>query len=621
MAKLTLRRAQVISPFGVGALCEIDGQSFFIRGTANWRAKGNLADVSLPSLVKRLPGTRALKRPEFELPVTRFPRWHFCPACRAMVFWSASLDKREDGKPLPTPRCGKKSCKQRQLVPMRFVAMCDLGHLDEIDWHYWVHRSAQKAATGSCDQKAASMSFTVSGKRGGDFASMEIVCNCGAKRSLEGISEGPLPQKCWSRQPGEYSDSKECAGSPRSQGKPSAWMEPRGSSALHFASVVSALDIAQAGAVIHPLKAFLGDPVVQRSIETARKALAKGRFTATELEEECQDETSKDAERLGVDAAAAWQAFKDAVLAVEAEEVEEAGDALDAQPQRGILEEEFPVLASEGGFSGRTLECKANPPPAAFGLDRLFKKVVQVERLREVRVFRGFQRKDIGAANPVVAPDLGRGGVDWLPAIEVSGEGIFLEFRQDALQAWKDANFEAIEAFTNSQLIAAEQAGLPPKMGFYPSAEFIMIHTFAHLLINQLSFDCGYSSTSLKERVYCGPAPTPYAGVLIYTADADSEGSMGGLVEMGGPGRIAEVAYRAVARSRWCSGDPVCRELESQGVGGLNRASCHACSLVAETSCVFSNTMLNRTLISGTGRANARGVPEPLGFFAQVLEA
>lgn len=96
--------------------------------------------------------------------------------------------------------------------------------------------------------------------------------------------------------------------------------------------------------------------------------------------------------------------------------------------------------------------------------------------------------------------------------------------------------------------------------------------------------------------------------------------SMANAKRASGPGRMAEVAYRAVARSRWCSSDPVCRELEEQGVGGLNRAACHACSLVAETSCAYANAMLNRTLVSGTGKANASGVIEPLGFFTNVLE-
>jgi hypothetical protein len=159
---------------------------------------------------------------------------------------------------------------------------------------------------------------------------------------------------------------------------------------------------------------------------------------------------------------------------------------------------------------------------------------------------------------------------------------------------------------------------LPNRMGFNATPAFIMVHTFSHLLINQLAFDCGYSSTSLRERVYCGPNSNPYAGVLIYTADSDAEGSMGGLSEMGAPERIGDVIYRAVARSQWCSSDPVCRELDAQGVDGLNRAACHACSLVAETSCTFSNILLNRVLISGDGRVNGRGVQEPIGFFNSV---
>lgn len=95
---------------------------------------------------------------------------------------------------------------------------------------------------------------------------------------------------------------------------------------------------------------------------------------------------------------------------------------------------------------------------------------------------------------------------------------------------------------------------------------------------------------------------------------------MGGLSEMASPDRISEVIYRAVAKSQWCSGDPVCRELDAQGVDGLNRASCHACSLVAETSCTFSNVLLDRVLVAGEGKTNGRGTLEPIGFFKRVLE-
>lgn len=246
---------------------------------------------------------------------------------------------------------------------------------------------------------------------------------------------------------------------------------------------------------------------------------------------------------------------------------------------------------------------------------------MQVEKLREIRVFRGFQRREVKKENTLVPPDLGIGGVDWLPAIEVSGEGIFLEFKRAALTAWLEDNRDAIRDFSSLQLETSERDGLPSRMGFNANPVFVMVHTFAHLLINQLSFDCGYSSTSLRERIYCGPLNDLYAGILIYTADSDAEGSMGGLVEMAGRDSIAEVVYRAVSRSEWCSGDPVCREIEAQGLGGMNRSACHACSLVAETSCTFSNVLLNRVLVSGDGRKNGRGQVEPNGFFNPVIKS
>jgi hypothetical protein len=202
----------------------------------------------------------------------------------------------------------------------------------------------------------------------------------------------------------------------------------------------------------------------------------------------------------------------------------------------------------------------------------------------------------------------------------VLGEGVFLEFSNSAIAAWRKKNEEQIEEFTRSHLISAEALGLPGRMGFNANPTFIMVHSFAHLLLNQLSFDCGYSSTSLRERIYCGTDSAPYAGLLIYTADSDAEGSMGGLSEMGAPERLEDVIYRAVSRSQWCSGDPVCRELDAQGVDGLNRAACHACSLAAETSCTFSNVLLDRVLVSGDGRQNGRGLCEPVGYFSKVLE-
>lgn len=89
------------------------------------------------------------------------------------------------------------------------------------------------------------------------------------------------------------------------------------------------------------------------------------------------------------------------------------------------------------------------------------------------------------------------------------------------------------------------------------------------------------------------------AGVLIYTATADSAGSLGGLAALSEPRRLAAVIDSAVRRARWCTTDPVCIETTSSGINGLNLAACHACLLLPETSCEHFNVLLDRALLVG----------------------
>ena len=145
-----------------------------------------------------------------------------------------------------------------------------------------------------------------------------------------------------------------------------------------------------------------------------------------------------------------------------------------------------------------------------------------------------------------------------------------------------------------------------------PTAKFVLLHTFAHLLIRQLSFECGYSSSALRERIYCDDLEM--SGIMIYTADSDSEGALGGLVRQGKADRFVPTVLTALERGSWCSSDPVCRELAGQGMRGLNRAACHACTLLPETSCIAHNALLDRMLLLGKNeKAN-------YGFFNSVMD-
>ena len=134
-------------------------------------------------------------------------------------------------------------------------------------------------------------------------------------------------------------------------------------------------------------------------------------------------------------------------------------------------------------------------------------------------------------------------------------------------------------------------------------------------LINRLVYECGYSTASLRERLYVARPEHehgPMAGVLVYTAAGDSEGTMGGLVRMGKPGRLEPVLQRALEAASWCSNDPICMELAEEGGQGpdsSNLAACHSCALLPETACTEFNHFLDRGFLVGVPGQRA------LGFF------
>jgi hypothetical protein len=125
--------------------------------------------------------------------------------------------------------------------------------------------------------------------------------------------------------------------------------------------------------------------------------------------------------------------------------------------------------------------------------------------------------------------------------------------------------------------------------------------------------DCGYPASSIRERIYSVPRPGTEevdVGILIYTASAGNQGTLGGLVEVSR--RFAQVMGTALERQRLCSGDPVCADHDPAGVAddrALHGAACHGCLVIAETSCEARNLFLDRALLVDTVG------PSGVGFF------
>ena len=252
----------------------------------------------------------------------------------------------------------------------------------------------------------------------------------------------------------------------------------------------------------------------------------------------------------------------------------------------------------------------------AMFVQQCFDRIVLVEKLAETRSLTGFSRINPPPHREFDQQDqhqLSLRRQSWLPAVRVYGEGIFLRFRDDAVERWvcpevvsRYEGMLEIHQKIFSQLNRTPR-DLPPR--------FFMLHTLAHILIRRLSFECGYGSSALRERLYCwNKSGKEMSGLLIYTAAGDSEGTMGGLVQQGKPGRLESLLIGAIHDARWCSSDPLCIESRGQGTDSLNRAACHACALTPETSCEEGNRFLDRASLIGTPE-----MPD-LGFFSEATQ-
>lgn len=248
------------------------------------------------------------------------------------------------------------------------------------------------------------------------------------------------------------------------------------------------------------------------------------------------------------------------------------------------------------------------------------KNISLIHKVREVQALVGFSRLE-----PLDDDNSNNGGkikkvlikedsTNWYPGYDVRGEGIFIELDEDAIDAWRTNNIGVQRRVDhlNENYAKSYYGDIRPRT---ISAKFLLLHTLSHLLMKQLSFECGYSIASIKERIYCSEASEGknMSGILIYTASGDSEGTMGGLVRQGRPDTFPTIFKRAIESAMTCSNDPVCSLSMGQGRDSLNLSACYACTLVPETSCEEFNVFLDRGVIVGTYEE-----PE-IGFFSHYI--
>ncbi len=609
-----IRRGALLSPYGVGAIVPFpNDESLMIAGLDMWAYRDTTEFAVEDQRLQRRLGVSELRRPPdyrdasmdernggLTVPAVRFPTWYYCPYCGSMKRVGLYVSHPHcDGYPWPNGRrCILSQGKPgRRMMPERFVVICPRGHIADFPVAEWVHSDTGKHYDPeNCHIRRST---------GGASASLHGVyyeCTCGAKKSI-----GPALQKdalkntlgytCRGNRPwlGELDEGSEPCGSEDVR------VVLRGATNVWFAETVSSILIPTDGE--RQSKAI--KKIVDQFFPQVSGTLVDGKPNL-DLIEILAEAKNVDPDELKD----AFQARLDAGGEDRPASAEDTSEDAYRKPEYDVL------IRSAGSDAGKfhSQYCAADQyeePVSSF-----FSGITLVHKLTETRAFAGFSRMEpVRARYSEMKKMLRLGSENWLPAIQTEGEGIFFAFSREKLEAWardpKVASRAGImqRSYRNSRFGAESDGDLRP--------EFVLIHTFAHLIINQLSFECGYGSSSIRERIYCEKDRNQYGmyGVLLYTASGDSDGSLGGLVRQGRPGRIEDTVLGAIRTAAWCSSDPVCIQSLGQGPDSCNLAACHNCALLPETCCEFGNRFLDRGMVTGTPEDRS------MGFFSSLLES
>ncbi|WP_161882804.1 DUF1998 domain-containing protein [Deinococcus alpinitundrae] len=604
----SVRPSQLLWTYGPGALVDLPNLSVLTMGLGHWEL-GLCAEIDEPRLlaaVRQELGAQvgSLRRPPITeddvdplsaealrgVPVRPFPRWLRCVKCGLLAEYDSGLFELVPDKYRPErtrfvhPSCQKGKGKKSDAVPARFLLACSNGHLDDFPWHWFVH--------GGPTTCRGILRFFESG------ASLQtenlwVKCEgCGTSRSLvfafgeEGKKTLPA---CRGRHPHlDAFDDEPCTqrARPVILGATNAW----------FPVTLSALAIPLAET---PVAQFVEE--AWEEIEAAEDVgELKGILKSLKRQGRFPDIDRFEAQDV-------W----DAMCRRQAGGEEGDGHVTEEEIKRP----EWDVLTSPttvpGGWPHFLAERVAAPPKHAG----LLASVSLVKRLREVNALLGFTRVD---SPEEVFDESGQERVaglslrppEWVPANEVHGEGVFVRFDEQAVREWSGRR--AVE-LRGERLLDGHRGwrasrGLDPDE-HWPGVRYAMLHTLSHLLIREFALECGYNAASIRERIYASDdAAAPMAGILLYTAAADSDGTLGGLVELGKPENLGRILDQALRRASVCSSDPLCSEHDPGADRSLHAAACHACGFVAETSCEKGNRYLDRALLIPTFECRDPGI-------------
>lgn len=608
---IPVRLSHVLGQSGVGAIVRGANGLVVVQDIRQWTDRQGAPAGRLIPYVERVraalgisqelrepPIAKELANGKIEgacVPATRFPGWMRCPNpnCGALYqrpWMEAGIEDLSDCR---CNRCDN----EPQLEQVTWVLVHEMGYLSDVPWGFLAHKDARTPAQQACKVKDRLRLID----RG--YERRELRCdaqNCGSSAKFSGDERLPFGQQRvqpWARDdlaPAMPSSKDESEEGAANLAQVLAINDTRAySPQCEVVLIIPPESRVRKGTVVDLL---YRNSTERKKLDSARTPLQKKSAIKTlATEYRC---TPADIEAALSDLDRGYPLYGENLTPGQLREGEFEAFLEILPDQRDDEDlvtrnrsEAWHALPQTGGLSAEAKQ-----------LVSLVSHLVRVDRLKAIKVFSGFGR--LGAAD-TVPPDI-VGQSEWWPAIELYGEGIFIALDETKLRLWEQQPTVLARLEKMQSRFAQSGRDEPNPL----VARFMLLHTLSHLLMRQIESEGGYPAASLIERIYCSQAPVRMAGILIHVAVPDIAGSLGGLAELAEPKKFLGILARALEHARWCSLDPVCSEHDGQGPGLLNRAACHACTLVPEPACEYGNILLDRGFIKGDDK---EGLPAFFG--------
>ncbi|MFA6851446.1 MAG: DrmB family protein, partial [Selenomonadaceae bacterium] len=463
-----IRPNQLITTFGPGAIIDAVNDSLTVLDLSYW-GKSNLGKEIYDTRLASYMNVRHFYMPKTggkqDLPVIAFPYYHVCSnkRCQCLFDMRENFDLetyKENNGQVKCPVCGWNA------YPSRFITVCEDGHMDDFPWRWWVHKGKT-----SCK---GTLSLVSNGQTS-SLAELTVKCSCGAKRTMAGAmqKENFDGLNCTANHPHRpflHMKNKTCT----------KFVIPsqRGASNVYFSVTRSAISIppwtdpindivSENRIVIENYEQDFGEAGLQKSYE---KFFAPA-YTRKEFD-------------------AAYKRLKDNV-----------------KEYTELKEMEYKAIThhEDVAYQHNVKYFKAEEESVVESLKPYIMRVIKIQRLREVRVLTGFTRLeapepeiDDDGQNHIVKLQCGETDEKWLPAVEINGEGIFIELNKETVATW----IQNSKVAERSKMYEGFYAAYCEKRGWQNyktrDAQYVLLHTLSHILIKEMAIKSGYSSTAIQ---------------------------------------------------------------------------------------------------------------------------